>query len=64
MHRFLVLGAILAAALVQGGAAAAWSWPADGPVLRPFHLGPDGYAAGQHRGVDVGGDAGSPVRGP
>ena len=64
MHRFLVLGAVLAAALVHGGAAGAWSWPADGPVLRPFQLGPDGYAAGQHRGVDVGGDAGSPVRGP
>ncbi|HET9938725.1 MAG TPA: peptidoglycan DD-metalloendopeptidase family protein [Gaiella sp.] len=64
MHRFLVLGAVLAAALVHGAAARAWSWPTDGPVLRPFELGPDGYAAGQHRGLDVGGDAGSPVRGP
>ena len=42
--------------------------PGHGPPTGRFFarstLGPDGYAAGQHRGVDVGGDAGSPVRGP
>ena len=26
-------------------AAQAWTWPVDGPVLRPFSLGPDPYAA-------------------
>src|SRR6478736_4994637 len=42
----------------------AWSWPADGDVLRPFALGGDAYAAGQHRGVDVAGSEGSAVRAP
>ena len=32
------------------GSAGRWSWPADGDVLRPFALGGDAYAAGQHRG--------------
>ena len=36
--------------LVAAPAALAWTWPADGLVLRPFSLGPDPYAAGQHRG--------------
>src|SRR4029078_12132067 len=36
----------------------AWSWPADGDVLRPFALGGDAYAAGPHRGVDVAGSEG------
>jgi Peptidase family M23 len=44
--------------------ALAWTWPADGPVLRQFILGDDPYAGGQHRGVDIGGDAGAPVRSP
>ena len=44
--------------------ALAWTWPADGPVLRPFALGEDPYAGGQHRGVDVAASAGSPVRSP
>ena len=44
--------------------AGAWSWPADGDVLRPFALGGDAYAAGQHRGIDVAGAEGSPVRSP
>ena len=37
---------------------------ARGEVLRPYSLGPDPYAAGQHRGVDVAGSAGEPVRAP
>ena len=40
--------------LVATAGALAWTWPADGPVLRPFSVGPDPYAAGQHRGVDIG----------
>src|SRR6187402_3726432 len=42
----------------------AWSWPSDGDVLRPFALGGDAYAAGQHRGIDVAGSEGSAVRAP
>ena len=50
----------------QAGAppALAWTWPADGPVLRPFVLGDDPYAAAQHRGVDVASPSGALVRAP
>ncbi len=64
MHRLLVFAVAGLAALVVSGSAMAWSWPADGDVLRPFALGGDAYAAGQHRGVDVAGPEGSPVRAP
>ncbi|HET7515931.1 MAG TPA: M23 family metallopeptidase, partial [Gaiella sp.] len=64
MHRLLVLAATGLAALALGGSAMAWSWPTDGDVLRPFVLGGDAYAAGQHRGLDVAGSEGSPVRAP
>ena len=33
-------------------------------MLRPYSLGPDPYAAGQHRGVDVAGKDGEAVRAP
>ncbi len=36
----------------------------DGPLLRPFSLSADEYAAGQHRGIDIGAAAGDPVRAP
>ena len=61
MHRFLAIGAACLLAMVLSGNAAAWSWPADGAVLRPFSLGAEAYAAGQHRGIDVAGAEGSPV---
>jgi hypothetical protein len=50
----------------QAGAppALAWTWPVDGPVLRPFEFGDDPYAAGQHRGLDVGAESGDAVRAP
>jgi Peptidase family M23 len=50
----------------QAGAppALAWTWPADGPVLRTFEYGEDPYAAGQHRGIDVAGEQGAPVLAP
>ena len=35
-----------------------------GPVLAGFHLGDNPYAGGQHRGIDIGGAAGSPVVAP
>ena len=64
MHRLLVAGLATLAALVSSGSALAWSWPAEGDVLRPFILGSDAYASGQHRGIDVGGAEGSPVVAP
>ncbi len=59
MHRFLVVGVAALAALALSAPAGAWTWPADGAVLRPFALGSDPYAGGQHRGVDVAGPEGS-----
>jgi hypothetical protein len=50
--------------LVLASPAKAWTWPASGPVLQAFRYGSDPYAAGQHRGIDVGEDAGAPVAAP
>src|SRR3954471_19447845 len=63
VRRFAVL-LVCACALPVSGARA-WTWPVDGPVLRPFsfdHAHP--YAGGQHRGVDLGAPTGSPVLAP
>src|SRR3954471_18563022 len=62
MRRLLLA---LAIALVVAPAASAWTWPADGMVLRPFEFDPaHPYAGGQHRGIDVAGGAGSTVHAP
>ncbi len=63
MRRTLSL-LVLLAALATAPTAHAWIWPAAGPVLRPFSLGPDPYAGGQHRGVDIGAELGSQVVAP
>ncbi|HET9115452.1 MAG TPA: peptidoglycan DD-metalloendopeptidase family protein [Gaiellaceae bacterium] len=43
--------------LVCAPAAHAWSWPVQGPVLQPFAYDESHpYAAGQHRGIDIGAD--------
>jgi Peptidase family M23 len=57
-----LLAVVVVAGLVQAPAAAGWSWPVDGPVVRPFVLGDDPYAAGQHRGIDIGAAPGTTVR--
>jgi hypothetical protein len=45
--------------LVWTPAAYAWSWPVQGPVLNAFSYDEaHPYAAGQHRGIDIGADAG------
>src|SRR6476646_7054609 len=56
--------AALAAGLIVTPAAEAWTWPVSGPVLQGFALGADPYAAGQHRGIDIGAPAGGTVRAP
>jgi hypothetical protein len=44
--------------LVWAPAAHAWSWPVQGPVLQAFNYDEaHPYAAGQHRGIDIGADA-------
>ena len=64
MKRLVALLPVLIALQAGVPPALAWTWPVDGPVLRPFVLGDDPYAAGQHRGIDVGATAGAPVRAP
>ena len=58
--RLAALSALLVLAVPT--AALGWTWPVDGPVLRPFSFGSDPYAAGQHRGIDIGAPSGTPVR--
>src|ERR1700675_4530049 len=59
MRRFL---AVFLAALAVVPMAGAWTWPADGPVLQTFSFDPaHPYAAGQHRGIAIGAEAGTPV---
>ena len=62
--RRLACAVAVMVALMLVPAAAAWTWPTGGPVVRPFSLGPDAYAAGQHRGVDVQADVGEAVLAP
>ena len=64
MKRLVILLPVLVAFQVGVQPALAWTWPVDGPVLRPFDLGDDPYAGGQHRGLDVGAAAGGPVLSP
>ena len=58
------VAALACASLFGAPSALAWAWPADGPVLRPFALGDDPYAAGQHRGIDVALGSAGVVRAP
>ncbi len=62
--RLRTTGLLLLASLVLAPAAGAWSWPASGAVLRPFGVGDDPYAGGQHRGIDIGGKEGELVLAP
>src|SRR5829696_7597268 len=65
MRRIVPRAVAALAALVCVPAAGAWTWPSGGAVLQPFVFDPlHPYAAGQHRGIDVGGDAGGPVVAP
>ena len=62
--RRAVLPVVVAALLLAPGASA-WTWPAGGAVLQPFLFDPGHpYAAGQHRGLDIGGADGSAVVAP
>ena len=63
MRRALLLAAVLSLLIATG--ARAWTWPTGGSVLRTFQFDPaTPYAAGQHRGIDVGGSPGEPVLAP
>ena len=62
-RRFALLAFVF---LLWAPAAYAWSRPLEGPVLQPFaYEQAHPYAAGQHRGIDLGADAaGDPVVAP
>jgi hypothetical protein len=63
LRRLAVLA--LCALVVPASAAQAWTWPVDGPVLRPFSFDrAHPYAAGQHRGVDLRAETGTAVLAP
>ena len=64
MKRLVALLPVLIAFQASAPPALAWTWPADGPVLRPFVLGDDPYAGGQHRGIDIAAATNAPVRSP
>lgn len=64
MRSLIALLPVLIAFQAGAPPALAWTWPVDGPVLRPFALGDDPYAAGQHRGIDVAAAPGTDVRSP
>jgi MYXO-CTERM domain-containing protein len=52
------LAVLLFVFLAWAPAAYAWSWPVEGPVLQPFAYDEaHPYAAGQHRGIDIGADS-------
>ena len=62
--RRAVLAALLAALCVPADALA-WTWPATGPVLQQFAFDrTQPYAAGQHRGIDIGAPSGGAVVAP
>src|SRR5947199_8000745 len=59
------LGWIVLVFMIFVPCASAWTWPVRGPVLQTFSFDPaHPYAAGQHRGIAVGADSGSPVLAP
>ena len=64
MKGLALLLPVLVALQVGVQPALAWAWPVDGPVLRPFVLGDDPYAGGQHRGIDIGAPEGTSVLAP
>jgi hypothetical protein len=64
MRRFAVVLPVFFAFLVGAAPASAWTWPVEGPVVQSFSLGDDPYAAGQHRGIDIGAPTGTSVRAP
>src|SRR6266576_5885865 len=62
MRRAGRLGPIVLMFLFFVPCAGAWTWPVNGPVFQTFSFDPaHPYAAGQHRGIAIGADAGTPV---
>jgi hypothetical protein len=65
MKRYLFLLPVFLALQAGVPPALAWTWPVDGPVLRPFNFDREhAYDGGQHRGIDIGAPSGTAVRAP
>src|ERR1700691_4462118 len=65
VRRLLLMLSLVVAVLALAPVAGAWTWPVDGPVLQPFVFdSASPYAAGEHRGGDIGADAGRAVLAP
>src|SRR6266576_3520396 len=65
MRRAGRLGPIVLMFLLFVPCAGAWTWPVNGPVFQTFSFDPaHPYAAGQHRGIAIGADAGTSVLAP
>ena len=61
--RALVIVVVLFVVAVPS--AGAWTWPVVGPVLSAFFFDPaHPYAAGEHRGIDIGSPSGTAVAAP
>lgn len=61
--RHAAVAALLAAlTLAPAAGAATWARPVPGAVARPFAYGPDPFARGLHRGVDLAAPVGAAVR--
>jgi len=60
----IVIAVLLAglAASATSAVARGWIRPVEGPIERPFSVSADRFAAGQHRGVDLGVQPGARVR--
>jgi hypothetical protein len=57
----VVLTALLSPTTAARAAEPGWRWPVHGSVLTAYRNGPDPYAGGQHRGIDLAAPAGTPV---
>src|SRR4029077_15881050 len=63
MRRLLLLAVLTALLLAPGDMSC--TWPAAGPVLKMYVFDPaHPFAAGQHRGIDVGGERGADALAP
>src|SRR5213595_2522702 len=63
--RMRLLALVVLLFLLVAPVAGAWTWPVRGPVLETFSFDPDHpYAAGQHRGIAIGAEAGAGVHAP
>jgi hypothetical protein len=62
MRRLVLTSATLLTFLcIPQAARAEWTWPLRGEVITPYRNGDDPYASGQHRGIDIAGESGTPV---